>query len=158
MFNPWRTWVTDVISCGYAFASGPANCNCGCMRDSCVLFYAEPTLSKPRWKETPRDSTISSGLPVYSGLRELQSSTNSGYTSAMVTRRFNCVSDCVGVTEYYSQILTANGWTQSPSADLPRGETLFRKGDLSISLSRSQSARGYDYAIDISWQSSLKGP
>ena len=129
---------------------------------ACVIvafYFTLSRLSANRdGKKLQEIQAISSGLPVYSGLRELQSSTNSGYTSAMVTRRFNCVSDCVGVTEYYSQILTANGWTQSPSADLPRGETLFRKGDLSISLSRSQSARGYDYAIDISWQSSLKGP
>lgn len=100
---------------------------------------------------------ISSSLPVFSGLRELQSSTNSGYTSAMVTRRFKCVSDCAGVTEYYSQMLTANGWSRNPSENLPRGETLFRKGELSISLFRSESSQYYDYAIDISWQSPLKG-
>jgi len=36
----------------YAFASRPTNSNCGCVRDRCVLFWAEPTLSKPGWKKT----------------------------------------------------------------------------------------------------------
>lgn len=128
---------------------------------ACVIvafYFGLSRLSANRDGRKLQDvQAISSNLPVFSGLRELQSSAKSGYTSAMVTRRFKCVSDCAGVNEYYAQILSANGWKRMPSADLPTGETLFRKGDLSISLSRSESSRGYDFAIDISWQSSLKG-
>jgi len=90
-------------------------------------------------------------LPAFSGFRELESSTNSGYTSAMVTRRFNCFSNCDAVVEYYSPMLLESGWNRE-SSTASAGETLFRRGDLSISISRSQSPRGYDYSIDVTWR------
>lgn len=91
-------------------------------------------------------------LPVFSGFREVESSTNSGYTSAMVTRRFKCVSNCDAAQEYYSQILVATGWIRDSSHQSLR-EVLFRKGDLSVSIFRSESSQVYDYALDVTWRS-----
>jgi hypothetical protein len=96
--------------------------------------------------------TVSSSLRVFPGFREVESSTHSGYTSASVTRRFRCVSNCATVNEFYSQMLEANGWSRSSLAIQPHGETLFRKKDLAISIFQSESSHVYDYAIDITWQ------
>lgn len=89
-------------------------------------------------------------LPVFSGFRETESSTNSGYTSAMVTRRFRCVASCDDAVDYYSQLLAASGWTRDSSGGSPN-ETLFRKGDLAVSIFHTQSSQVYDYAIDVTW-------
>ena len=91
-------------------------------------------------------------LPVFSGFREVESSTTSGSVSAMVTRRFKCISDCDGAVEYYSQTLGASGWSRDSSMR-SRNETLFRKGDLTISVFRSEASNVYDYALDVTWRS-----
>jgi len=91
-------------------------------------------------------------LPVFSGLREVESTTNSGYTSVMVTRRFKCVSNCDGAHEYYSKALVASGWTRDSSSQQSSREMLFRKGDLSISVFQGGSSQVYDYAIDTTWR------
>lgn len=91
------------------------------------------------------------GLPVYSGFREVESSTNSGYTSASVTRRFKCVSNCDAAVEYYSQTLAATEWSRDSHTG-SRNETLFRKSDLTVSIFRSESSQVYDYALEVTWR------
>ena len=43
------------------------------------------------------------------------------------------------------------GWVVSPSTG-SRHETLFRKGDLAVSIFRSESSQVYDYALDVTWR------
>ena len=102
--------------------------------------------------------TVAFGLPVFSGLKEVEHTVSSGYTSVLVSRRFKCLSGCEGVVEYYSKYLTANGWSQTTPNDHARDETLFRKGDLTISVFWTLYGTTYDYAIDTSWFCRLKRP
>lgn len=95
---------------------------------------------------------VSFSLPVFSGFRERESSTHSGYTSAGVTRRFKCLSNCDAVNEYYSQVLGATGWSRDFSDGQSPNEILFRKGDLTVSVFRSKSSEVYDFAIDVWWR------
>ncbi len=92
-------------------------------------------------------------LPVFSGFREVEPSTNSGYTSASVTRRFKCISSCEAVNQYYSEVLSATGWSRDSSDTQSRNEILFRKGDLSISIFRTESSQAYDFALGTTWRS-----
>ena len=89
-------------------------------------------------------------LPVFPGFQERESSARSSYTSASVTRRFKCVSDCDSVNEFYSQALSATGWNRD-SSDTNAREIVFRKGDLSVSIFRSDSSQVYDFALDTTW-------
>lgn len=113
------------------------------------LRRASPNRDDQKLREV---QTVAFSLPVFSGFREVESSTNSGYTSASVTRRFKCISNCDAVNQYYSEVLGTAGWSRDSSDTQSRNEILFRKGDLSVSVFRSESSQVYDFALGTTWR------
>src|SRR6185436_4981182 len=104
--------------------------------------------------------TIWAGIPVYPGMREISSSTTSGFGKVLISRNFQSEASYDYVRRFYLDRLTGDGWNltsekqlKSWGNDFGGKELYFRKSDFHIAIEYAgeRANYGWDYGISAGW-------
>jgi len=100
-------------------------------------------------------------LPVYPGLQEIASTTQSGFGKVFVSKKFRSNASYSDVKSFYVERLRQDGWeviSDRPLKDWAGGGPErhyieFHRGDVFLSIEHAGQEAGYDwqYAIAVNW-------